>query len=102
MTQAQGDQLVLPGHKLPFTGLPFRLVQMVENHESALDRLLDHLGEPQAASGCFIPLFRREIGGAEQGLALVEAVAHLNCLLQRGLVSRSLGPDGAWAWERLG
>ena len=102
MTHAQGDQLVLPGHKLPFTGLPFRLVQMVENHESALDRLLDHLGEPQAASGCFIPLFRREIGGAEQGLALVEAVAHLNCLLQRGLVSRSLGPDGAWAWERLG
>jgi glyoxylase-like metal-dependent hydrolase (beta-lactamase superfamily II) len=101
MAQARDDQLVLPGHKLPFTGLPFRLVQMIENHESALERLLDHLGTPQVAIGCFAPLFRREIGAAEHGLALAEAVAHLNCLLQRGLVSRSLNPDGAWAWERL-
>jgi glyoxylase-like metal-dependent hydrolase (beta-lactamase superfamily II) len=98
-----GDgQLVLPGHKLPFTGLPFRLVQMIENHESALDRLLGHLGTPRVATACYLPLFRREIGAAEQGLALVEAVAHLNCLLRRGLVSRSLTPDGAWEWERLG
>jgi glyoxylase-like metal-dependent hydrolase (beta-lactamase superfamily II) len=102
MPHAREDQLVLPGHKLPFTGLPFRLVQMIENHESALDRLLDHLFEPRVAFGCFVPLFRREIGPAEQGLALVEAVAHLNCLLQRGLVSRSLNADGAWEWKRLG
>jgi glyoxylase-like metal-dependent hydrolase (beta-lactamase superfamily II) len=102
MPLARDDLLILPGHKLPFTGLPFRLGQMIENHESALARLLDHLAEPRVATGCFIPLFKREIGPAEFGLALVEAVAHLNCLLQRGLVSRSLGPDGAWEWERLG
>lgn len=102
MAHARDDQMILPGHKLPFTGLPFRLVQMVENHESALMRLLDHLSEPQTAATCFAPLFRREIGTAEHGLALVEAVAHLNCLLRRGLVSRSLTPDGAWAWERSG
>ncbi len=36
---ATDDQLVLPGHKLPFTGLPLRLRQMAENHEGALDRL---------------------------------------------------------------
>jgi glyoxylase-like metal-dependent hydrolase (beta-lactamase superfamily II) len=101
MPHAREDQLVLPGHKLPFTGLPFRLTQMIANHESALDRLLDHLGEPRVATACFLPLFRREIGAAEHGLALVEAVAHLNCLLRRGLVSRSLTPDGAWEWERL-
>jgi glyoxylase-like metal-dependent hydrolase (beta-lactamase superfamily II) len=102
MPHALDDQLVLPGHKLPFTGLPFRLMQMIEKHEAVLDRLLDNLAEPKVAVECFIPLFRREIGAAEQGLALVEAVAHLNCLLQRGLVSRSLRPDGAWVWERLG
>jgi glyoxylase-like metal-dependent hydrolase (beta-lactamase superfamily II) len=97
---ATDDQLILPGHKLPFTGLPFRLIQMVENHESALDRLLDHLAQPRTAEGCFLPLFRREIGAGEHGLALVEAVAHLNCLLQRGRVSRSLTPEGAWHWTR--
>jgi glyoxylase-like metal-dependent hydrolase (beta-lactamase superfamily II) len=100
MPHARDDQLILPGHKLPYTGLPFRLTQMVENHDSALQRLLDHLATPRTAAGCFAPLFRREIGPAEQGLALVEAIAHLNCLLRRGLVSRSLTPGGMWAWER--
>lgn len=97
---ATDGQLILPGHKLPFTGLPFRLVQMVENHEAALDRLLDHLATPRTAADCFLPLFRREIGPAEHGLALVESVAHLNCLLHRGRVVHSLTPAGAWAWER--
>jgi glyoxylase-like metal-dependent hydrolase (beta-lactamase superfamily II) len=99
MPHASDNQLVLPGHKLPFTGLPFRLIQMIENHESALVRLLDHLSSPQTAAQCFPPLFKRDIGPAEHGLALVEAVAHLNCLLQRGLVSRSLDANGAWEWQ---
>ena len=30
--------------------------------------------------------------------ALVEAVAHLNYLLRRGEVLRSMGQDGAWIW----
>lgn len=97
---ARDDQLILPGHKLPFTGLPFRLPQMIENHESALERLLDLLASPKVAVDCFPALFKRVIGPAELGLALVEAVAHLNCLLRRGQVSRSLGSDGAWEWER--
>ena len=99
MPHATEGQLVLPGHKLPFTGLPFRLTQMIENHESALIRLLDHLSSPRTAAQCFLPLFKRDIGPAEHGLALVEAVAHLNCLLQRGLVSRSLAASGAWEWQ---
>lgn len=97
---ATEDQLILPGHKLPFTGLPFRLEQMILNHESALDRLLDHLATPRSAADCFLPLFKREIGGAEFSLALVESIAHLNCLLRRGKASRSLTETGAWAWER--
>ncbi|NJM83939.1 MAG: MBL fold metallo-hydrolase [Tabrizicola sp.] len=98
---AREDQLILPGHKLPFTGLPPRLTQMIDNHEGALARLHDHLAEARRAVACFAPLFRRQIGPAEEGVALVETVAHLNCLLRRGLVSRSLDADGAWLWERL-
>jgi glyoxylase-like metal-dependent hydrolase (beta-lactamase superfamily II) len=95
---ASDAQLVLPGHKLPFYGLPFRLKQMVANHHSALDRLREHLVVPSTAAQCFVPLFRREVGPGEYGLALVEAVAHLNFLLRRGEVSRSMGPDEAWIW----
>ncbi|MCB2116313.1 MAG: MBL fold metallo-hydrolase [Rhodobacteraceae bacterium] len=97
---ARDDHLVLPGHKLPFTGLPFRLGQMIENHEGALARIEAHLAEPATAAECFLPLFRRPIGETEYGLALVEAVAHLNHLLHLGRVERELNADGAWLWRR--
>lgn len=97
---AKTTDLILPGHKLPFTGLPFRLVQMIENHEAALMRLAEFLATPRVATECYRTLFKRQIGAAEESLALVETVAHLNCLLRRGLVSRSLGRDGAYLWTR--
>jgi glyoxylase-like metal-dependent hydrolase (beta-lactamase superfamily II) len=98
---AQDTHLVLPGHKLPFTGLPLRLTQMIENHLGALDRLTDHLAEPHTAADCFLPLFKRDITGPAYGMALVEAVAHLNHLLQLGRVSRHLSANGAWLWQRV-
>ena len=101
MPHARPDQLVLPGHKLPFTGLPLRLRQMVENHEGALARLLAHCARPQRAADCFAPLFKREIGSAEYGLALVEAVAHLNHLHRTGRIGRRRDADGAWLWQTL-
>ena len=94
---ARDDHLVLPGHKLPYTGLPLRLAQMIDNHHSALARLRDHLTDEQTAVGCFPALFRRQIGPAEYGLALVEAVAHLNYLLAQGEVTRT-DRDGVWYW----
>ena len=100
-THARNDQLILPGHKLPFTGLPFRLVQMAENHLFALDRLQEHLAKPRRATECFAPLFRRQIGADQFGLALVEAVAHLNHLLRQGRISRQLDSGGAWLWQAV-
>jgi len=100
-TYAKDDQLVLPGHKLPFTGLPKRLQQLIENQHGALPRLLAHLAEPRAAGECFMPLYKRQIKGGEYGLALVEAVAHLNHLHRAGLVTRTLRDDGAWAFQAI-
>lgn len=97
---ARDDQLVLPGHKLPYLGLPTRLAQLAENHVGALARLLDHLASPRSAAECFLPLFRREIGKAEYGLALAESVAHLNHLLLKGDVAREMREDGAWVYRR--
>lgn len=98
---ARADHLVLPGHKLPFTGLPLRLEQMIASHESAFDRLMALLARPARAVDCFAVLYRRIIGPAEFGLALAETIAHLNCLLRQGRISRTLSPDGAWLWQRL-
>lgn len=98
---AQEGHFVLPGHKLPFTGLPMRLRQKIENHRSALERLLEHLDQPRRGGECFPPLFKREIGPDIYGLALVETIAHLNHLFQKGLVSRHRDSDGVWLWQRV-
>ena len=100
-TFATADQLVLGGHKLPFTGLPIRLTQLIDNHHGALKRLLAHLIEPRSAGECFVPLFKRQIGSGEYGLALVEAVAHLNHLHQSGQATRALRADGAWGFTAV-
>ncbi|MEE9387369.1 MAG: MBL fold metallo-hydrolase [Paracoccaceae bacterium] len=99
---ATEDQLVLPGHKLPFTGLPVRMRQLIENHHGALRRLKVHLKQPRTAAQCFSVLFKRSIGEGEYGLALVEAVAHLNHLFQLGEIGRVKRDDGAWYWQAKG
>ncbi len=96
---AETRQLVLPGHKLPFTGLPMRLSQLIDNHLSALDRLRAFLDRPRSAAECFAPLFRREIREGEYGLALAEAVAHLNHLCRRGEAERMLDSGGTWLFK---
>ncbi|MDB4214023.1 MBL fold metallo-hydrolase [Octadecabacter sp.] len=93
---ARADQLVLGGHKLPFTGLPKRLQQLIENHHGALKRLVTHIETPQRAGDCFKVLFKRDIGEGEYGLALVEALAHLNHLHQTGQATRVLRDGAFW------
>ena len=97
---AREDHFVLPGHKLPYTGLPSRLDQLIENHLSALDRLETALATPSTACECFLPVFKREIGGSQFGLAMVEAVAHCQHLWHAGRATRELRDDGAWVYER--
>jgi glyoxylase-like metal-dependent hydrolase (beta-lactamase superfamily II) len=96
---AREDHLVLGGHKLPFTGLPSRMRQLVDNHHGALDRLAAHLAQPHTAADCFAPLFKRSIGEGEYGLALVEAMAHCLHLWHEGRATRTRREDGAWLWQ---
>ena len=95
------EHLVLGGHKLPFTGLPLRMRQLIDNHHGALKRLEDYIATPRVGGECFPPLFKRSIGPSEYGLALVEAFAHLNHLYQTGKASRTRREDGAWVWQAI-
>ena len=100
-THARPEHLVLPGHKLPFRGLAFRLTQLIENHEHALNRIEDQLASgPATAAETFPAIFKRPIGASEYGLALGEAVAHLNRLMHAGRAARHSGPNGAWHFSR--
>ena len=75
--------------------------QLIQNHHGALARLEAHLSEPKAAGDCFAPLFKRRIGEAEYGLALVEAMAHCLHLWHEGRATRHLREDGAWAFQAV-
>ncbi len=97
---AREDHFVLPGHKLPFYGLPTRLEQLIENHVSALDRLEAFLATPATAGDTFLPIFKREIGPGEYGLALVEAFAHCQHLWKVGRATRTRREDGAFLYAQ--
>ena len=92
------DPLILPGHKMPFRGVDFRLNQLIENHHGAMERILKALVDgPRTAAQMFTPIFLREIRGSQYGLALAEAVAHMNHLVIQGQVSRR-EKDGTWLY----
>jgi hypothetical protein len=74
--------------------------QLIDNHHGALERLMEFLETPKSAADCFPTLFKRTIGPGEYGLALVEAVAHVNHLYRTGQVTRTRRSDEAWVYQR--
>ena len=99
---ASDEHVVLPGHGKPFSGLPRRLVQLIENHEAALKRIKEALeAEPKTAVELFKTIFKRDINKREYMLALHEAVGHVNHLYKTGLVNRHIRQDGAFIFELI-
>jgi glyoxylase-like metal-dependent hydrolase (beta-lactamase superfamily II) len=93
------EVLVLPAHNEPFNGLHARTTQLIEGHERSLERLLEALREPRTGSDVFSVLFRRSVSTDVLQMATGESVAHLNCLIQRGQVTRTMDDAGV-AWYR--
>ena len=93
------DVLALPSHNEPFRGVHARLGQLSAWHEELLGRLRDALREPRRAIDVFDVMFRRRVGLSLLVLATGEALAHLNCLIQRRQAVRELDADGI-AWYR--
>ena len=97
--QIPDDVLVLPSHNEPFRGLHARLDDLADGHERRLERVLEELATPKRAVELFSVLFRRTIGLDMLGMATGESLAHLNCLVGRGLAERHIDPSGI-LWYR--
>jgi glyoxylase-like metal-dependent hydrolase (beta-lactamase superfamily II) len=96
------DVLVLPSHNEPFVGLHERLNNLIEGHERALARVLHRLKQgPKRAVDLFAALFARKIGPDLVGMATGETIAHLNCLIGRGVARRVRGEDGVLRYEAV-
>ncbi len=100
--EVPGDVLTLPAHNEPFHGLHDRLENLVDGHERALERVLSRLRrEPKRAVDLFVALFARNIGADMLGMATGESIAHLNCLMGRGLTRRMLDAHGVAHYEAV-
>ena len=93
------DVLVLPAHNDPFHGLHARLDHLILGHERGLNLLTRRLAEPKRAVDVFGALFKRAITPPLLGMATGEALAHLNCLIHRGIVVREADRQGV-DWYR--
>jgi glyoxylase-like metal-dependent hydrolase (beta-lactamase superfamily II) len=80
------DILVLPAHNEPFVGAHRRLQALIDGHELAMRRILDRLDQPRRAIDLFVAMFARTIDKDSLGMATGETIAHLNCLVGRGLI----------------
>lgn len=94
------DTLVLPAHNEPFRNVRKRLQDLIDGHEEGMSKLLDLLDAPKRAVDVFPALFRARISGGNYIMATGESLAHLNCLIARGAVSRVRGADGVDLYAR--
>ncbi|MEE9347516.1 MAG: MBL fold metallo-hydrolase [Robiginitomaculum sp.] len=93
------DVLVLPAHGVPFRGAHKRLERLIDHHEKALLRLWDFCVTPQLATQVYSCLFRREITDGNRIMAVGESLAHLNCLVARGLMYRRTNDAGQYIYR---
>jgi glyoxylase-like metal-dependent hydrolase (beta-lactamase superfamily II) len=93
-TRIPDDVLVLPAHNDPFRGLHARIDHLIGGHERALARLEAALTEPRRVIDVFSVLFKRAIVPELLGMATGEALAHLNRLIHRGVVTRRTDAEG--------
>ena len=93
------DTLVLPSHRLPFTGLHLRLDQLIGHHHERLDRVRAVCADGATAAAVLTVLFPRKLDAHQLGFALGETHAHIAYLVQRGELIRETRSDGVHLYK---
>jgi glyoxylase-like metal-dependent hydrolase (beta-lactamase superfamily II) len=97
---ATSETVCLPGHNIPFRGIPTRCQQLIASQESALNRLLEHLARPHTAIDCLDAVYRRQLQSHERNSTIAEIYGFLNHLYLRGEIRRELAGDMSYLWYR--
>lgn len=102
LEELPADCVVLPAHNAPFTGLHRRLRYLIEHHEDHLLALEEACLEGGRTAIDLLPvLFKRKLDKHSLGLAVGECIAHLNYLLFRGQVERTLDEEGRYHYRSV-
>lgn len=95
--ELDGDELVLPAHGLPFTGVHERLDVLASGHHERLDALEAALKTKRLrAVDTFGLLFAREVDDNVYGIATGEARAHLRYLERAGRARCTVEDGVGW------
>ncbi|ASR51170.1 MULTISPECIES: MBL fold metallo-hydrolase [Blastomonas] len=92
-----GDELILPAHGFPFTGVHARLDALRDGHIDRLNVLEDALKQrAMRAVDTFSILFAREVDDTVYGIATGEAMAHLRYLECAGRATCTVRDGVGW------
>ena len=95
------DVLVLPSHNRPFHGLHDRLDALTDHHEDRLEEAFRASAEPRTATEIIPVLFPRAFEPRQLGLAMGEALSHLNYLVEAGRFTRTRDGDGIIRYQAI-
>jgi len=85
----------LPGHNLPFYGLPERIDELIAHHHVRCERILRACRtEPRSAAELVPFVYTRELDPHQMGFAFGEVLAHVNYMLRRGSLRPLVSPQG--------
>jgi glyoxylase-like metal-dependent hydrolase (beta-lactamase superfamily II) len=92
--------LALPGHNLPFYGLPARIDELIGHHQARCDAILKAVSDGEASAADLVPVvFGRRIDDPHQmSFAFGEALAHVNYLVRRQALAIRPGREGGWVF----
>lgn len=88
------DALVLPSHNLPFVGLHQRVDELLAHHHRRCDAVVAAAVQPASCAQLLPALFRRRFEGRHLGMAVREALAHINHMVAAGRLVADDGGDG--------
>jgi glyoxylase-like metal-dependent hydrolase (beta-lactamase superfamily II) len=94
LRQLPADTLVLPSHGVPFRGLRERIDDLLRHHRDQLQKVSTACRQPRSAADLLPLLFKRPLIGMHLFLALGEALAHLEYLVNAGGLERQTHADG--------
>ncbi|MBE1237676.1 MBL fold metallo-hydrolase [Phaeovibrio sulfidiphilus] len=96
------DTLVLPSHDRPFSTLRARCRELEAHHGARLQDALALCQSPASVFQVSQGLFNRRLDGHQQAFAIAETLAHLNHLVARGQMARTVGESGEWLFQATG
>jgi len=94
------DALVLPSHGYPYVGAHHRIDAIIENHFRKLDSVLDAITEPKCVPDLFSLLFKSEINEHTRVLAVGETMSHLNFLVSKGEIKKTVDENGLYSFAK--